>query len=168
MFCAEDNSPLKDIKESNNDKLTLKDLLDKAQIDIRSLDIATKEQPAANLGIGFFNEQLYSGNYVGICRLKFKDNRGEKRNVVCDGKEVILKIEPRFGVPVPDMLSYVSGDDEFEHYLAKQTTGSNSDKFDAEDTINNALFCFSEDEDPVLVEDIAENSSINMRLYLKA
>ena len=146
MFSEKDNSHLKDFEK-------------RLGIDnIYSLAIATREDPSANLGIRVYNNKLYSGNYIGICRLKYRDGSGRIRNVSCEGKEVVLKIEPRFKVSVPDMLRFVSKDEEFEKYLAPQTN-DNSEK-DAQDTISNELFCFSEDDDPIFVGNAEQSSSI--------
>lgn len=154
LISANDNSRLDELEK----------LLDEIEnIDIADLAYSTgkDEDPSVNLGIRVYNKELWSGNYVGICKLKYKDHRTERNLVDKDGREVILKIEPRFKVSVPDMLNFVSSDEEFETYLAPQTT-NNTKQGKAEDTINNKLFRFSEDEDPIFVEDelLTKNSSI--------
>lgn len=175
IFSAEDNSSIENVKEKNYDenKLTLKDV-------IKGLVIPTnKDDPSVNLGIFYNNKndnknELRSGNFVGICRLKCYDENGAIRKVVYKDKEVILKIEPRFkNVSVVGMLKDVSLDEEFEAYLAPQSKKSNNDnKTEAEDTIRNELFWFSVDEDSVFIEEVAQSSSIitaaNFLCMLKA
>ncbi len=78
-----------------------------------------------------------------------------------DGREVILKIEPRFPVSVVDMLNALREDDEFEHYLAHQTNRLNDARREIEDLRENELFTFFDDEDPIFLQDnIARESSI--------
>ena len=95
ILCANDNSPLDILQE----KVNIDDLL-----------YSNHDEPV-NLGIRRINGRVYSGNYVGLCRLK--DTSG-KVVFSSDGREVILKIEPRFNISVVEMLNILRDDDEFE------------------------------------------------------
>ena len=104
------------------------------------------------------NGKIYSGNYVGVCRLKSLNG---KNITSTDGREVILKIEPRFPVSVVDMLNALRDDNEFERYLAPQTNRINEAYREIEDLKDNELFHFFENEDPIFLKDsIAHESSI--------
>ena len=93
-----------------------------------------------------------------MCRLK--DVTG-KNILSYDGKEVILKIEPRFEVPVVDMLNAIKDDDEFERYLAPQTIRISTAEKEVEDLEKNELFHFFDKESPIFITDkIAKESSV--------
>ena len=142
VFYAKDNSSLEGLSE----KINPDELLCSSQEDI------------VNLGIKRINGRIYSGNFVGVCKLK---NVSGKGILSSDGREVILKIEPRFPVSVVDMLNAIRDDDEFEHYLAPQTNKLNDTNREIEDLKDNELFHFFDDEDPIFLQDeIAKESSI--------
>lgn len=142
VFYAKDNSSLESLSEKiNPDEL-----------------LCSSEEDIVNLGIKRINGRIYSGNYVGVCKLK---NASGKGIVSHDGRDVILKIEPRFPVSVVEMLNALRDDDEFEHYLAPQTNRLNEANREIEDLRDNELFHFFDDEDPIfLQDDIARESSI--------
>lgn len=142
VFYAKDNSSLESLSEKiNPDEL-----------------LCSSEEDIVNLGIKRINGRIYSGNYVGVCKLK---NVSGKGIVSHDGRDVILKIEPRFPVSVVEMLNALRDDDEFEHYLAPQTNRLNEANREIEDLRDNELFHFFDDEDPIfLQDDIARESSI--------
>ena len=74
IFCAKDNSSLEGLSEKlNPDEL-----------------LCSTEGGLLNLGIKRINGRVYSGNYVGVCRLKGITG---KDLVSSDGREVILKVE---------------------------------------------------------------------------
>lgn len=142
VYYAKDNSSLEGMSE---------------KIDIEDVRCTDGEE-IINLGIKRINGRLYSGNYVGVCRLK-----GITKPQVSsyDGREVILKIEPRFPISVVDMLNALRDDDEFERYLAPQTNKLNSANREIEDLKENELFHFFDNEDPIyLQDDVAKESSI--------
>lgn len=142
IYYANDNSALDGLSE----KINPDDVL------------CTASSEIANLGIKRINGRLYAGNFVGICRL-----RGVNGKVLTteEGKEIILKIEPRFPTSVVDMLNSLRDDDEFERYLAPQTNRINEADREIEDLGDNELFHFFYDEDPILLKDcIAHESSI--------
>lgn len=142
VFCANDNSPIDKLQE----KVNIDQIL------------YSSSDNSINLGIRKQNGRVYSGNYVGICRLKGVDG---KNLLSYDGREVILRIEPRFPISVVEMLNAIKDDDEFERYLAPQTTRMNELEKEIDDLINNELFVFYDDEEPIFVQDnIAKNSSI--------
>lgn len=142
LFYANDNSSLDKLQE---------------KVNIDNIQYATNNEPF-NLGIKRINGRVYSGNYVGVCRLKGIDG---KNLVSYDGREIILRLEPRFPVSVVDMLNSLREDDEFERYLAPQTTRIGTIEKEIEDLKSNELFYFSDGEDPIYVKDnIALNSSI--------
>ena len=142
VFYAKDNSSL----EGLSDKINVDELL------------LSSDEELANLGIRKTNGRLYSGNYVGVCRLK---NIFGKSLRARDGREVILKIEPRFPISVVEMLNALREDDEFERYLAPQTNKINSANREIEDLKDNELFHFFDEEDPIFLQDnIARESSI--------
>lgn len=142
IFCTFDNSPMGGLEE-------------KVNIDL--IAFSNIDEPL-NLGIRKYNNQVYSGNYVGICRLK--DIVG--RNITShDGHQIILKIEPRFPVSVVDMLNSIKDDDEFERYLAPQTIRISTAEKDVEDLERNEVFHFFDKESPIYITDnIAKESSI--------
>lgn len=142
FFYASDNSSLDKLHE---------------KVDIDNLLYTSGDEPV-NLGIRKLNGKIYSSNFVGLCRLK---NTNGKNTLSYDGKEVILKIEPRFDVSVTEMLNAIREDDEFDRYLAPQSTRVGSMQKEVEDFKYNELFFFFDYEDPVYVKDhIALNSSI--------
>ena len=142
LFYVNDNSPMDRLRE---------------KVDPDAIQYAFNEEPV-NLGIRRVNGRIYSGNYVGIFRLRGTDGRSV---LSYDGREVIIRIEPRFPVSVVDMLNVLREDDEFERYLAPQTTRICEEEKEIEDLKNNELFLFFDKEDPIYVKDkIALNSSI--------
>lgn len=142
ILCANDNSPLDILQE---------------KVNIDNLLYSNHDEPI-NLGIKRINGRVYSGNYVGLCRLK--DTSG-KVVFSSDGREVILKIEPRFNISVVEMLNILRDDDEFERYLAPQTMRIGDAPKEMDDLMCNELFYFFDTEDPVYVKDhVALNSSI--------
>ncbi len=142
IFYAKDNSSLEGLSEKINSDEVL---------------CSSGEQPV-NLGIKKVNGCLYSGNYVGICRLKNLSGRNIFTN---DNREVILKVEPRFPVSVVEMLNCLRDDDEFERYLAPQTNRIQSVDLEVEDLKSNELFHFDDDDDPIYLQDnISRESSI--------
>ena len=134
IFCASDNSPLDRLRE---------------KVDLDALLYSTDGEPV-NLGLRRTNDRVYSGNYVGLCRLK---DIGGKNILSTDGREVVLKIEPRFDVSVAGMLNALQDDDEFERYLAPQTVRIGEPRQEADDLIRNELFHFFDHEDPIRVND---------------
>lgn len=142
IFQAYDNKPLAGLSE---------------KVDVSQIYMPDKNEHI-NLGIHKFNGTLYASNYVGICRLKDVYNR----NLVSyDGKEVILKIDPRFNVSVVKMLELIKKDDEFERYLAPQTIRSSSAEKDVEDYRNTEVFHFCDDEAPIFIHNnICKDSSL--------
>lgn len=142
VYYAKDNSSLEGLSE----KINPEELL------------CSNDEEIINLGIRRANGRLYAGNYVGVCRLKSVTGRNITTN---DGKEVILKVEPRFPISVVDMLNTLRDDDEFEHYLAPQTNRLNDENQEIEDLRDNELFHFFDEEDPIFIQDaIAKESSI--------
>lgn len=134
IFYANDNSSLDGLSE----KLIIDDVL------------CSSDEKIENLGIKRVNGKLYSGNYVGVCRIKSLNG---KNITSIDGREVILKIEPRFPVSVVDMLNALRDDNEFERYLAPQTNRINEAYREIEDLNDNELFHFFENEDPIFLKD---------------
>ena len=140
---------------SSFDNHSLAGLGDK--VDTNQVFIPAKDDHT-NLGIHKFNNQLYSSNDVGVCRLKGVDG---KNLLSYDGKEVVLKIEPRFSVSVVKMLDMIKEDEEFERYLAPQTVRISSTEKDVEDLQNNEVFNFFDKESPIFIKDnISRDSSI--------
>ena len=77
VFYAKDNSSLEGLAEKiNPDEL-----------------LCSSNDEIVNLGIKRINGRLYSSNYVGVCRLRGVSGKSVLSN---DGREVILKVEPRF------------------------------------------------------------------------
>ena len=95
IFCADDNSSLEGLSE---------------KIDSNEV-LCADDNEIVNLGIRRINGRLYAGNYVGVCRLKSVTG---KNITTKDGRDVILKIQPRFPLSVVDMLNVIREDDEFE------------------------------------------------------
>lgn len=142
IFSTYDNSPMGELEEKVNTDM---------------LVFSATEEPI-NLGIRRFNNQVYASNFVGVCRLK--DITG-KNIMSYDGKEVILKIEPRFPVSVVQMLDAIKDDDEFERYLAPQTIRIYTAEKDVEDLERNEVFHFFDKEPPIYITDnSAKDSSI--------
>lgn len=138
-----------------SDNSSLDSLSEKVNIDEV---FCSSEAEIVNLGVRRINGRLYSTNYVGVCRLKGVNG---KSILSSDGREVILKIEPRFPVSVVDMLNALREDDEFERYLAPQTNRVNDRDREIEDLGDNELFHFFDEEDPIFLKDnIARESSI--------
>ena len=77
LFYANDNSSLDKLQE---------------KVNIDNIQYATNDEPL-NLGIRRINGRVYSGNYVGVCRLKGANG---KNLMSYDGREIILRLEPRF------------------------------------------------------------------------
>ena len=125
-----------------NDNSSLDGLSEKLIID----DVlCSSDEKIENLGIKRVNGKLYSFD----------------SEIFIDGREVILKIEPRFPVSVVDMLNALRDDNEFERYLAPQTNRINEAYREIEDLNDNELFHFFENEDPIFLKDsIARESSI--------
>lgn len=142
VYYAKDNSSLEGLSEKiNPDEL-----------------LCSNDEEIINLGIKRVNGRVYSGNYVGVCRLKGVSGKNMVSN---DGREVFLKIEPRFSISVVEMLNALRDDDEFEHYMAPQTNRLNETYREIEDLRDNELFHFFDEEDPIfLQDDIAKESSI--------
>jgi 5-methylcytosine-specific restriction endonuclease McrBC regulatory subunit McrC len=142
---AKDNSPIRD--ELAKKKINLDNLFLPQRGDV------------ANLGLHKYKNQLYSSNYVGICRLK--DKEGKNIKDPDDGKDMILKINPRFPLSVMELLDYIKGDDEFERYLAPQTASKKQSDQEVDSLEKNELFHFFENEPPINVNaDTAKDSSI--------
>lgn len=142
IFCADDNSSLEGLSK---------------KIDVSEV-YCSDETELVNLGIRRVNGRLYAGNYVGVCRLKGVNGRTVTTR---DGREVILKIRPRFPLTVADMLNAIREDDEFERYLAPQTVRMGAADREVEDSISNELFHFFSDETPIFLQDeIARESSV--------
>ena len=142
IFYADDNSSLEGLSEK----------IDPGQV------YCPEDAQAVNLGIRRVKGRLYAGNYVGLCRLKGINGR----NITAwDGREVILKVQPRFSLSPVDLLNFIREDDEFDRYLAPQTTRIGAADREIEDLIDNELFHFFTDEDPIFLQDeIAQESSI--------
>ncbi len=142
IYYAKDNSSLEGLSEKlNPDEI-----------------MCSQDGDLINLGIRRINGRLYAGNYVGVCRLKGISGKALRS---IDGKEVVLKIEPRFPVSIVEMLNALRDDDEFEHYLSPQTNRLNDSIREIEDLRDNELFHFYDEEDPIFLQDsIAKESSI--------
>ena len=149
IFCVNDNSLMEGLEQ-------------KVNID----DIRTDSSDSSvNLAISRYNGSLYTSNYVGVCHLRDLNNEFMRAS---DGYEVILKVEPRFGMSVVDMLNSIKEDDEFERYLAPQTIRVNSEDREVEDLIDNELFRFFNDEPTIhIIDDIAkDSSSLTATIYI--
>lgn len=142
VFFAKDNCSLEGLSE----KVNIDDIL------------CAVDDPAVNLGIHKVNGRLYSSNYVGVCRLKGLNGKTIRAR---DGREIIIRIEPRFPISVVEMLNMLRDDDEFESYLAPQTNRLNDNSLEVEDLRSNELFSFFTDDDPIFLKDsFAKESSI--------
>lgn len=118
-----------------------------------------------NLGIHYYNNHLYSSNFVGICRLKTFDNE----NIYdAEGNELIFKVIPRFDITVVQLLNYVREDDEFDRYMAPQTMSNRYQDKAIEAIDKNEIFYFFENEKPLRVDDniSSENSIITVTVFL--
>jgi 5-methylcytosine-specific restriction endonuclease McrBC regulatory subunit McrC len=118
-----------------------------------------------NLGIHYYDNNLYSSNLVGIGRLKTLE--GENLYDV-DGNELLLKVVPRFNVKVIELLNYIKDDDEFDRYMAPQTISNRNREKDIEAIDRNEIFYFFENEKPLKVDDgiSSENSIITVTAFL--
>lgn len=142
IFYTYDNSPMEQLEE---------------KVDTDIIYFSVNEEPV-NLGIRKYNNQIYSSNYVGVCRLKGVNG---KNLLSKDGKDVVLKIEPRFPISVVEMLNAIKDDDEFERYLAPQTVRISTIEKDVENLEKNEVFHFFDKEAPIYITDnIARESSI--------
>jgi 5-methylcytosine-specific restriction endonuclease McrBC regulatory subunit McrC len=127
--------------------------------------IVSYSESRLNLGIHYYHNQLYSSNLVGICRLKTM----EGDNIYdIDGNELLLKVVPRFNVTVVELLNYLRDDDEFDRYMAPQTTSNRYREKDMEAIDRNEIFYFFENEKPLKVDDRIsnENSIIMVTVFL--
>ncbi len=142
VFFAKDNCSLDGLSE----KIKTDDVL------------CSIDDPTINLGIHRVNGRLYSGNYVGICRLRGINGKTIQSS---DGREIIIRIEPRFPVSIVEMLNSLREDDEFESYLAPQTNRLDANSIEVEDLGSNELFHFFTDDAPIYLQDaFAKESSI--------
>lgn len=118
-----------------------------------------------NLGIHYYRKDLYSSNLVGICRLKTSDGENLYDS---DGNELLIKVIPRFHVTVVHLLNYIREDDEFDRYMAPQTSSSRQKEKEIEAIDRNEIFYFFENEKPLKVEDsiFAENSIMTVTVFL--
>lgn len=129
IFYADDNSSLEGLSEK----------IDPGQV------YCPEDAQAVNLGIRRVKGRLYAGSYVGLCRLKGINGRNLTAR---DGREVILKVRPRFPLSAVDLLNAIREDDEFDRYLAPQTTRIGTADREVEDLIDNELFHFSPTRTP--------------------
>lgn len=114
--------------------------------------------PRENLGVHEYRGALYSSNYAGICRLKGQEGRYLRDE---DGNELILKVVPRFGARVEELLNDLRADDEFDRYLAPQTRSVRHQDREIEGLDRNELFYFFQEEKPIKLDSgISEESSI--------
>ena len=118
-----------------------------------------------NLGIHYYNNRLYSSNFVGICRLKTSDGENLYDK---EGNELVLKVIPRFNVTVVELLNYIREDDEFDRYMAPQTISNRYKEKEIETIDKNEIFYFFENETPLKVDDDIsdENSIITVTVFL--
>lgn len=133
--------------------------------DIARLAVSSDENKRVNLGVHWYQNSLYSSNYVGLCRLKTFNNESIYDS---DGNELLLKVIPRFNVSVVELLNYVHDDDEFDRYMAPQTISNRQYDKSIEAIDKNELFYFFEDEKPLKVDDgvSSENSIITITVFL--
>lgn len=144
--------------QDNSDIHSLTDKIDGSSI------LISNDKNPVNLGLHRYNNRLFTSNYVGICRLKnFLGN-----NILVDGKEVILQVEPRFSLSIVELLNYIKDDDEFDRYLAPQTSRYNAYDKDIESLSQNEVFHFFENELPIKVEKgfAMSNSIITISVFL--
>lgn len=146
------------------DNSSIKDQLLSKNIDLNMLYFPPSGDPQ-NLGLHKYKNDYYTSNFVGVCRLKKINGENLKNS---EGKEVILKVEPRFSVTLVEILNYIRTDDEFDRYLAPQTNQLNHKERDIESLNQNELFYFFENEAPLKVESgLAKDSSIiTVNLFL--
>lgn len=141
FYYTQDNSVIHNL----NDKIDVYDIL------------MTNDKDPVNLGLHIYDNKIFTSNYVGVCRLK----NVLGNNIKVDGKEVILIVEPRFSLSIVQLLNYIKDDDEFDRYLAPQTSKYNASDKNIESLSENEVFHFFEDELPIKVEEgFAMNSSI--------
>lgn len=152
IYIIPDNSLLKGFREYISDQ------------DLERLYVSYSES-RVNLGIHYYNNQLYSSNLVGISRLKNVDG-----DTIYDseGNELIIKVVPRFNVTVVELLNYIRDDDEFDRYMAPQTVSNRNRERDIEAIDRNEIFYFFENEKPLKVDDgiSDENSIITVTVFL--
>ena len=152
IYIVPDNSPMIGFRDYVSDQ------------DFDHLYVSYSES-RVNLGIHFYNNQLYSSNLVGICRLKNIDGK-----TICDaeGNELVIKVVPRFNVTVVQLLNYIRDDDEFDRYMAPQTISNRHKDKDIEAIDRNEIFYFFENEKPLKVNDgiSDENSIITVTVFL--
>ncbi len=152
IYIIPDNSLLKGFREYISDQ------------DLERLYVSYSES-RVNLGIHYYNNQLYSSNLVGISRLKNVDGDTIYDS---DGNELIIKVVPRFNVTVVELLNYIRDDDEFDRYMAPQTVSNRNRERDIEAIDRNEIFYFFENEKPLKVDDgiSDENSIITVTVFL--
>ena len=152
IYIIPDNSPLQGFREHISDQ------------DLERVYVSYSES-RVNLGIHYYNNQLYSSNLVGISRLKNIDG-----DTIYDseGNELIIKVVPRFNVTVVELLNYIRDDDEFDRYMAPQTVSNRHREKDIEAIDRNEIFYFFENEKPLKVDDgiSDENSIITVTVFL--
>ena len=152
IYIIPDNSLLQGFREYISDQ------------DMERLYVSYSES-RVNLGIHYYNNQLYSSNLVGISRLKSVDG-----DTIYDseGNELIIKVVPRFNVTVVELLNYIRDDDEFDRYMAPQTVSNRHKEKDIEAIDRNEIFYFFENEKPLKVDDgiSDENSIITVTVFL--
>lgn len=142
IYCANDNSFLDGLQD---------------KINIDQIRYSNNDEPD-NLGIRKINGIPCSSNYIGLCRLY--DVTGHVMTSI-DGREILLRIVPRFNVSVIDMLNVIRDDDEFERYLAPQTNRMDQGDLEIGDLSDNEVFTFFDKEQPIRISDsIAKSSSI--------
>ena len=152
VYVIPDNSPMHGFTDYISDR------------DMEKLFISYSES-RINLGIHYYNNQLYSSNLVGISRLKTIDGD----NIFDEeGNELIINVIPRFNVTVVELLNYIKEDDEFDRYMAPQTISNRHKEKDIEAIDKNEIFYFFENEMPLKVEDgiSDENSIITVTVFL--
>ena len=152
MYIVLDNSPMEGFTDYISDEK------------LKRLYISNGES-RVNLGIHYYNNQLYSSNLVGISRLKTVD---EENILDENGNELIIKVVPRFMVTVVELLNYIRDDDEFDRYMAPQTVSIRQRDKDIEAIDKNEIFYFFENEKPLKVDDgvAKENSIITVTVFL--
>lgn len=128
--------------------------------DRKDIYISYEGKSRINLGIHEYKGKLYSSNFVGICRLK----KADRITTIMDslGNEILINVIPRFkSTGVVDLLNYIRDDEEFDRYLAPQTTRTKSREKDIEAVDKNEIFYFFENEKPLKISDsISNNNSI--------
>ncbi|MBW9151458.1 McrC family protein [Clostridium estertheticum] len=150
FYYALDNSDIHNLKE---------------KVDVANIFMPNNGE-TVNLGLHRYKDNVFTSNYVGICRLK--DSARNNIKIDESGKEVILRVEPRFPLSIVKLLNYIKNDDEFDRYLAPQTTRYNESEKDIESLSKNEIFHFFEDEPPIKVEEgfAMESSIITISVFL--